>query len=151
MFGIALFGGTMIIVTVIMHAIGTFSWVWLIAVRYATKDDLFRAGTYLRIWIGTLLVLLVLHAAEILLWAYAYLLLVPSGELESLEEAVYFSFVTYTTLGYGDITLAPGWRLLSAIEALNGLLLGGWSTALLFVLVQRTWKRIDRERLQKDQ
>ena len=52
----------------------------------------------------------------------------------------YYSFITLTTLGYGDITLSEGWRILSGIEALNGLLLVGWTTALLFAIVQKSLK-----------
>ena len=56
------------------------------------------------------------------------------------SDFIYMSFVTLTTLGYGDITLvAHEWRLLSGIEALNGILLVGWTTALLFLVVQRSW------------
>ncbi len=45
--------------------------------------------------------------------------------------------MTYTTLGYGDITLSGPWRIMSGIEAINGVLLAGWSTAALFALVQK--------------
>ena len=60
--------------------------------------------------------------------------------MPDFEAAIYFSFVTFTTLGYGDLTLSDGWRLLSGIEALNGILLDGWSTAVLFAVVQRIWQ-----------
>jgi hypothetical protein len=54
--------------------------------------------------------------------------------------------VSFTTLGYGDITLTDSeWRLLSGIEALDGILLVGWSTALLFIVVQRSWKHLGPE------
>jgi hypothetical protein len=57
-----------------------------------------------------------------------------------LESDVYFPAVTFTTLGYGDITLSSEqWRVLTGIEALNGVLLLGWSTALLYAVVHRTW------------
>ena len=69
---------------------------------------------------------------EIWAWATLYLVL---GAFGSLEQALYFSTVTFTTLGYGDITL-DDWRLLSSFEAANGLLMFGWSTALVFVAVQ---------------
>ena len=69
---------------------------------------------------------------EVWSWATLYLAL---GVFGSIEEATYFSTVTFTTLGYGDITL-DDWRLLSSFEAANGLLMFGWSTALVFVAVQ---------------
>jgi hypothetical protein len=68
------------------------------------------------------------------------MILLPEAVLGTFEEAIYFSFVTFTTLGYGDITLPEIWRILSGFEALNGVLLIGWSTAMLFAVVQRTWK-----------
>ena len=75
------------------------------------------------------------------MWAVFYLVITPVKEIGTFEEAVYFSAVTFTTLGYGDITLADHhWRLLSGAEALNGVLLAGWSTALLFAVFQRCWK-----------
>ena len=138
----ALIGTVLVVVTVLIHGIGTLSWLSLIVRRYADQDRMIRLGKGLHVLVGTLLVLLILHALEIVVWAYAYLLLLPSGELDSFEEAIYFSFVTFTTLGYGDITLTQGWRLLSGIEALNGIILAGWTTALLFAFVQRTWQSI---------
>ena len=78
----------------------------------------------------TALVLMMLHVVEVLLWALAYLLFLPGDHLDSFEKAAYFSVVTFTTLGYGDITLVEHeWRLLSGIEALDGILLVGWTTA----------------------
>jgi hypothetical protein len=59
------------------------------------------------------------------------------GAIESLEPAVYFSLVSFTTLGFGDITLDDNWRLLSALCAANGLLLFGFSTAFLVELMRR--------------
>jgi hypothetical protein len=81
-----------------------------------------------------------LHTVEIMVWAGVYQALVPVSDLPDFETAVYFSFVTFTTLCYGDITLSEGWRLLSGIQALNGILLVGWSTALMFAVVQKTWQ-----------
>ena len=75
-----------------------------------------------------------LHTIEIWLYAMVYLGL---GALGSLEEAVYFSTVTFVTLGYGDIVLDKAWRLLSAIEAANGMILAAWSTAFLIAVTAR--------------
>lgn len=68
---------------------------------------------------------------HIWLWAFAYMIL-HLPELKTLEDAVYFSTVTFTTLGYGDLVLKDNWRVMSGIEAANGIVLLGWSTA--FVL-----------------
>jgi hypothetical protein len=70
---------------------------------------------------------------EVWTWAVLYIAL---GAIETLENAVYFSTVTFTTLGFGDITLDENWRLLSSFEAANGLLMFGWSTALVFAAVR---------------
>jgi hypothetical protein len=70
---------------------------------------------------------------EVCAWALLYLAL---DAISSLEEAAYFSMETFSTLGFGDVTLAKNWRLLSSFEAANGLLMFGWSTALVFAAVQ---------------
>ncbi|MEZ5579160.1 MAG: potassium channel family protein [Candidatus Competibacteraceae bacterium] len=86
-----------------------------------------------------------LHVVEVTLWALTYILL-PGDQLDTFEKSLYFSVVSFTTLGYGDITLTDSeWRLLSGIEALDGILLVGWSTALLFIVVQRSWKHLGPE------
>jgi voltage-gated potassium channel Kch len=75
---------------------------------------------------------------EVLLWGAAYLVL---GIVEGLEKAIYFSAVTFTTLGYGDVVLDGSRRLLSAIEAVNGIIMFGWSTAIVIAVVQRVYSR----------
>jgi voltage-gated potassium channel Kch len=90
--------------------------------------------------ISTAVTLLMLHVIEVVVWAVAYRALPSISTLDTFEKAMYFSVVTFTTLGYGDITLPQEeWRMLSGIEALNGILLVGWTTAFLFAVVQRTW------------
>jgi voltage-gated potassium channel Kch len=54
----------------------------------------------------------------------------------TLEEALYFSTVTFTTLGYGDVVLSPDWRLLSAFQSANGTIIVGWTTAMVFLAVR---------------
>jgi len=71
---------------------------------------------------------------EIILWAWVYEYV---GAIRGLGESLYFSGITFTTVGYGDITLPKCWKLLSVGEAVNGVLMAGWSTALLIFLVQR--------------
>ena len=85
-------------------------------------------------------VILTLHIVEVTIWAGVYFGALPDAAGWSFEQAVYFSLVTFTTLGYGEITLGPDLRLLSGIEALNGIVLVGWSTAFLFALLERIWR-----------
>jgi len=139
MLGIILFGAAIVALTVVIHALGTTLWIRHIGRRYV-DEQFWRMRIAIAILIRTVLVLMVLHAIEIMIWAASYIVLLPDGELASFEKAVYFSFVTFTTLGYGDITLSEGWRILSGVEALNGILLIGWTTALLYAIVQRMWR-----------
>ena len=136
----SLLGVLLVAVTVVIHAIGTTGWLRHLAHLFSGAADLHLPSRSLRILIGTIVILTVLHTVEIVVWALAYLYILPPNVLGSFEEATYFSFVTFTTLGYGDITLTDVWRILSGIEALNGILLIGWSTAMVFAVVQRTWK-----------
>jgi hypothetical protein len=86
------------------------------------------------IMIPVVLVLMVTHAAEIIVWALAYALVdaAPEG-----ADRVYFAFVNYTTLGYGDVVPVRRWNLLGPMTAMNGVLLFGWSTAVIFEVLRR--------------
>lgn len=133
-------GVLVIVATVVIHAVGSTWWIRLIKNRFTGLKDTMRPRSILTVLMSTALVLLSLHTLEILLWALTYILLPLKGQLPNLADSLYFSFVTFTTLGYGDITLIDSWRLLSGIEAMNGILLFGWSTAMLFAVVQRLWR-----------
>lgn len=133
-----LVGLVLTLITVGIHAVGTTWWI----------ERLKRAGSELaqsnRSWLtmvpllgSTAVVLLLLHITEVTLWATTFCFLPGLTEINSFEEAVYFSTVTFTTLGYGDIVIEGPWRLLAAIEAMCGILIFGWSTALLFAIVQK--------------
>jgi hypothetical protein len=76
--------------------------------------------------------LLLLHLAEAVVWALFYVLI---GALPDLETAAYFSLTSYTTVGYGDVVLPEAWRLLGPIEAAVGVLMLGWSTGILVVVI----------------
>ncbi|WP_229839624.1 potassium channel family protein [Sphingomonas glacialis] len=83
---------------------------------------------------GAALGLFALHGIEI--WGYAFLYR-AMGWFETFEQALYFSTSTYATIGYGDVVLPVGSRLLGAIEGVNGVILLGWSTAFFFTIVHR--------------
>lgn len=78
--------------------------------------------------------MILLHLLEIAIWAgfYAW-----RGAMPDLQSALYFSAVTYTTTGYGDLVLPPEWRLVGGIEALTGILMCGLSTGFFFAVVSR--------------
>ena len=140
MLKLSLIGTVLVAITVVIHALGTTYLVRYLSGRFLDERGKWGSRNTLVALTQTAVLLVALHALEIVLWAFLYKGLVPVGELADLETAVYFSFVTFTTLGYGDITLSEGWRLLSGIQALNGILLVGWSTALMFAVVQKSWQ-----------
>ena len=74
------------------------------------------------------------HLIQIAIWAITLLLV---GEMPNFEKAFYYSAENYTALGYGDIVLTDQWRLLGPLEAINGLLLFGLSTAVMFAILSR--------------
>ena len=82
----------------------------------------------------TVLALFVLHGVEI--WSYGALYLAIDA-LPHFEEALYFSTISYAAIGYGDSSLPAQWRLLGAIEGINGVILLGWSTAFFVNLLMR--------------
>lgn len=70
------------------------------------------------------------------IWALAY---VKAGAFASVEPALYFSTVTFTTLGYGDLVIGDDWRLVASFEAANGTIMFGWTAALIVAFVQRVY------------
>jgi hypothetical protein len=87
------------------------------------------------VMIATAAVLKVAHTVEILVWAWTYGIVQAAAPGSDL---LYFAFVNYTTLGYGDITPVRAWRLIGPLTAMNGVLLFGWSAAILFEVLRKT-------------
>ena len=75
-----------------------------------------------------------LHLVQITLWGVFY---VWRGAMPDLQSALYFSAVTYTTTGYGDLVLPPDWRVLGGVEALTGILMCGLSTGFFFAVCSK--------------
>jgi hypothetical protein len=96
--------------------------------------------TGVSLWINFVTVALIIlfallaHLVEIALWALVF---VRCGEFQDFATAYYHSAVNYTTLGYGDLLMSPKWRLLGPLEAANGILMFGVSTAMIFTLILR--------------
>ena len=93
--------------------------------------------------VATVLVLMAAHTLEAIVWALAYFI---TGAAPAGAGLVYFAFVNYTTLGYGDIIPIERWQLLGPITAMNGVLLFGWSTAVIFEVLRRAVTRSFKER-----
>ncbi len=83
-------------------------------------------------------ILMAAHTIEVMVWASAYALVDAAPENVQL---VYFAFVNYATLGYGDIVPVDRWKLLGPITAMNGALMFGWSTAVMFEVLRKTMER----------
>jgi hypothetical protein len=132
-----LVGAGIFLVTLVGNALAT----WLI-VHFLVR--LLRIGfTGLGLWQNVAVMSIVslltamAHLIQIGLWAIALTLV---GAFSSLQTALYCSAQNYTALGYGDVTLPERWRMLGPLEAINGLLLFGLSTALMFAILSRLIK-----------
>jgi hypothetical protein len=90
------------------------------------------------VMIATVAVLMAAHMSEISIWSLAYAIV---GATPEGADRLYFAFVNFTTLGYGDIVPVPRWRLLGPMTAMNGVLLFGWSTAVIFEVLSVTLRR----------
>lgn len=127
----------MVLLTVLIHGAGLFG--LSRALRLEAREE---AAAHLHpmsprgmaITLALVIGLVGLHGIEI--WAYAFLYLALDA-VSVLREAVYFSTITYATIGYDDNAIAPVWKLIAAIEGVNGVILMGWSTAFFVRVVAR--------------
>lgn len=127
----------MVLLTAFTHAFG------LYALSRALRLEAMRAGDVpvqplsprgIALTLFLILGLFVLHGIEI--WSYAFLYWMV-GALPDLHTSLYFSTITYGTVGYDDEGIAAGWNLVAAIEGINGIILLGWSTAFIVTVAAR--------------
>ena len=120
--------------TIVIHGLA------LVAIVHFVRRErkLGRAGV--RFWkdlsivAGASFVALAAHLAEIALWAVIFAL---CGQFTDFGAALYHSAENYTTLGYGDVVMSASWRLMGPLEAADGMLMFGVSTAMIFAVIQR--------------
>lgn len=121
-------------ITVVIHAGG----MYLVMQKILRQDGLLRQRWQTHIYLVgiTILLMFIVSLLEVLVWAVVFFAL---DTMQNFEEALYFSMVTFTTLGYGDVLLHERWRLLSSFEAANGIIMFGWATAIVIAVVQHVY------------
>lgn len=131
----------MVLLTVSIHGTGLYTLSRLLRLEEREEAEEHVHPLSRRGIAATLIVILglfVLHGIEIWLYAFLYL---GIGSVEGFREAIYFSTITYGAIGYSDAAMAESWRLVSAIEGINGIILIGWSTAFFVTLGARMRRR----------
>jgi hypothetical protein len=133
-----LIGGGVSLVNIAIHALVMTS-VVQVAQAAVAKGKSHPSLFLVAVMIPTVSILMVTHTIEVMVWSLAYWIV---GAAPAGADRVYFAFVNYATLGYGDIVPLERWRLLGPITAMNGALLFGWSTAVIFEVLRKTWARV---------
>jgi Ion channel len=118
---------------VAIHASGVTSALRWLRRRSPTAPQFWR---WTWVFIGVAGWMILLHLFEITVWALFFFW---RHAITDLQASFYFSAVTYTTTGYGDIVLPEEWRLVGGVEALTGILMCGWSTGFFFAIVSRMY------------
>ena len=116
-----------------IHALSMTVVIWGARVAGATRTS-HQTIRLILVMSATVSFLMAAHFAEVLVWALAYAIV---GAAPEGADLVYFAFVNYATLGYGDVTPVKEWLLLGPMTAMNGVLLYGWSTAVIYDVLRR--------------
>jgi hypothetical protein len=137
-------GLPLIVLTVVFHAYALGLLNKEAAFRLSRKERLRHFSSVSNFLIGgTALAATIVHAIEVTIWAAAYRLLGASADNKS---AMLYSLSAMTSYGHADLYLVPRWQMMGALEALNGWILFGLTTALLFTVIQRAWVHSNAER-----
>lgn len=127
----------MVLLTVAIHGLGLTALGRLLRVESIEERHRHVSLFSLRSLVFTqmlVIALFVLHGIEIWLYAFVYIAL---GAIGDISNAIYFSTISYAAIGYSDSAISVDWRIVGAIEGINGLLLLGWSTAFFVAVVTR--------------
>jgi hypothetical protein len=134
------FGFALTALAVAIHLVGGMAQVMRLHRRAATRAprSLLHA---LPLLVELFAILLLLHLAQVSLWALLYWQQIGWD----FNTALYFSTVTYATIGYGDVVPPPAWRLVAVTEGLTGVLMLGWSSAMVFAVVAKLFETTARQ------
>ncbi|MBV8193105.1 MAG: two pore domain potassium channel family protein [Alphaproteobacteria bacterium] len=127
--GVILLGGTVVLQALSQSGLARVS--TALPMRHVSH----RSPLWLAYVVACVLVLMLGHIMQVLLWAVVYF---HMGELGSFANCIYFSLASFTTVGASELVLSPAHRIAGALEAAAGMLMFGWSTALLVQVVQRS-------------
>lgn len=133
-----LLGTALLIVCSLLHVVFL---VWAVGMleRFGHRVSGLAPAQHRGLLIGSMFATVVFsHTLQVWIWAVAFVVL---GAIDGLSQSIYFALVTYTTLGYGDVTLGPIFRIFGAMSAVTGLLTFGLSTAFLAGLLARLLPR----------
>jgi len=125
------------LVTIGIHAVALGATVRFIRDEYHLGRAGVRFWTDVAIVAGVIMLALVAHLVAIAIWA---VLNYVCGEFTGLGLSFYHSAMNYTSLGYGDIVMSASWKLFGPLEAADGLLMFGFSTAMIFAVIQRLFQ-----------
>jgi Ion channel len=130
-------------VCVVIHVAGMLLFAEWLARRKTIVESKTGLTNHALLLILVFTVIIFFHVTEVALWAVFYW---GRGLFQDFETALYFSFINYTTIGFGDVVLPQRWRLLGAIEGISGILLCGLSAAFIFAIVNVVFRlRLLRE------
>jgi hypothetical protein len=128
------FGSVVSLANIVVHALVMVA-VIRVARNVAATRLYFPTLRLSAVMVATISVLMAAHMCEVAVWSLAYALVEATP---GSSDRLYFAFVNFTTLGYGDVLPAPHWRLLGPMTAMNGVLLFGWSIAVIFEVLSLT-------------
>jgi len=133
-----LFASALLALSVTIHAAAlSYLLRWLVRSTAAPSASFWRSTALL---IGVAFRLVISHLLQVAAWGLFYY---SEGVFGDFPSSVYFSIVTYTTVGYGDLVPTRPWRWAAGVEGLTGILMCGWSTAFFFAVVSRLHRPID--------
>jgi len=133
-----LWGLPLCVVTVVIHVVGLFGIKQIFDHYFARATRRTFPGVVVTLIAGTTVMVTMLHGLEATIWAFAFRFL---GALPNQKAATLYSLNALTTFGHAGFTLEGQWHLMGSLEALNGWILFGLSTAFLYAVIQEVWAR----------
>jgi len=127
------YGSVVVLCTIVIHAFAVSATVNLVRSEQRIGHVGESFGADLAIVVVATVIAFAAHLIEMAIWASLFVI---CGEFTTFRAAFDHSAVNYTTLGYGNVVMTPAWRLLGPLEAADGMLMFGVTTAMIFAVIQ---------------